>query len=200
MLLSISLQDHQYEPIFGLNVDNSDQTIRDYLTFRLPPDRESIDLKSYYLTDYILRKIDDRRKEYEEYEKEYKKWAAQYENLSDEQKELFKKDQYIDGVIGPAPRAPELYDGVIIEDVPVYMVSNLIDYLNRHNVRIYFNYEYESMVFSEFKETDTVGVYDVVDKPSGNKEHKIFLYSTHILDIDEVRESVKDVSIPTANK
>lgn len=69
MLLSISLQDHQYEPIFGLNVDNSDQTIRDYLIFRLPPDRESIDLKSYYLTDYILRKIDDRRKEYEEYEK-----------------------------------------------------------------------------------------------------------------------------------
>ncbi|MGN6746708.1 hypothetical protein ACTHUL_11420, partial [Neisseria sp. P0024.S002] len=97
-------------------------------------------------------------------------------------------------------RVIEIYDGVIIEDVPIYMVSNLIDYLNRHNVRIYFNYEYESMVFSEFKETDTVGVYDVVDKPSGNKEHKIFLYSTHILDIDELRNSVKDITIPNTNK
>ena len=54
MLLSISLQDHQYEPIFGLNVDNSDQTIRDYLTFRLPPDRERYRIRLVNIKDVGL--------------------------------------------------------------------------------------------------------------------------------------------------
>ena len=192
MLLSISLTDHKYEPILGMNVENSDQKIRDYLTFKLPPYRENIDLKSYYLTDYILLKMKEKEDELEEYNKKYKSWLEKYNSLTEEQKEQYAKDQYIEGVIDPAPRSVEIYDGVIIENVPVFMVSNLIDYLNRHNVRIYFNYEYERMVFDKLEETNTMGVYNVKDKPSGVKEHKIFLYSSHIVDIDKIKEKINN--------
>lgn len=192
MLLSISLTDHKYEPILGMNVENSDQKIRDYLTFKLPPDRENIDLKSYYLTDYILLKMKEKEDELEEYSKKYKSWLEKYNTLTEEQKEQYAKDQYIEDVIDPAPRSVEIYDGVIIEDVPVFMVSNLIDYLNRHNVRIYFNYEYERMVFDKLEETNTMGVYNVKDKLSGVKEHKIFLYSSHIVDIDKIKEKINN--------
>lgn len=192
MLLSISLTDHKYEPILGMNVENSDQKIRDYLTFKLPPDRENIDLKSYYLTDYILLKMKEKEDELEEYSKKYKSWLEKYNALTEEQKEQYAKDQYIEDVIDPAPRSVEIYDGVIIEDVPVFMVSNLIDYLNRHNVRIYFNYEYERMVFDKLEETNTMGVYNVKDKLSGVKEHKIFLYSSHIVDIDKIKEKINN--------
>ena len=46
------------------------------------------------------------------------------------------------------------------------------------------------MVFDQLEETDTLGVYNVKDKPSGIKEHKIFLYSTHIVDIDKIKEKI----------
>ena len=176
MLLSISSVDHGYLQHNGLFVKDSDEVIRKLLKFQTVPNPDILDIKSFDIVQHVVRVFEEKEEERKVYLEKEKEWTEKYHSLSDELKEKYQQDKYLDE-LGHKPNPVELYNGVVIgEDVPNFLTVFLVGKFWQIGISVYFNYTTIPMKVVGYEDTKIEGVKVPIEELDlDGKEHMLFL-------------------------
>lgn len=152
MLINIGLNDYkleldglrEFDSVIGLEVTPADPVISQLLkqVSLLAPTQTSVSHTGLAITDRVITIMELRAKENIERKKKLDEWLKMYEELPDEEKEFYANEKYVrvfpEGM-KTAPNLLESYGGAFINnDVPHYMVYELVSALRAAAINVYF--------------------------------------------------------------
>lgn len=164
----------------NLTISKPDERIIDNFKRGTVPGPDSLNLMAHDLAEYIGRKFNEQKVLFEQYTKEFAEWKERRASISEEEYQRLK-EKGTDDEFAPyvEPAAVEDYIGVLIgEDVPNYIITDLVTFLRQVRMPVYFVYTHNLKKTTGYKETDVEGVLEPIDEYTGDvKKTIIKLYN-----------------------